>query len=147
MRGPQQQSHVTHWSRGHVTSQRPYISTFTRRKAHKLSRVVTRMTKTLHVMDTLITLSYDNHPGGSTSSSRSLLKTDRFQMIMTTLKMCSLHKESFYGDVLLSSWVFIRKKYPDNTRWRSKRNKIFFCLYIFKSVPSCQTRHMFIATW
>ena len=30
-------------------------------------------------------------------------------MIMTTLKMCSFHKESFYGDILLCSWVFIWK--------------------------------------
>ena len=30
----------------------------------------------------------------STSSSSSLLKTDRFQVIMTTLKMCSLYKGS-----------------------------------------------------
>ena len=28
------------------------------------------------------------------------LKTNRFQMIMTTLKMCSLHKESFYGEIV-----------------------------------------------
>ena len=27
-------------------------------------------------------------------------------MIMKTLEMCSLHNGSFYGDALLSSWVF-----------------------------------------
>ena len=34
-------------------------------------------------------------------------------MIMTTLKMRSLYKESSEGDVLLSSWVFVWKKYLD----------------------------------
>ena len=65
-------------------------------------------------------------------------------MIMTTLKKCGLHKESFYGDVLLSGWLFIWMKYPD--RWASPVSVIIdFCVYI-KSVPSCQTRHVFITT-
>ena len=60
------------------------------------------------------------------------------------MKMCSLHKESFYGDALLPSWVFIWKKYP-NRQADSVRGIIYFCVYI-KSVPSRQTRHMFITT-
>ena len=37
------QSHVTDQSGGHVTIQKHFIFTFTRRKAHKLSKVVTSM--------------------------------------------------------------------------------------------------------
>ena len=65
-------------------------------------------------------------------------------MTMTALKMCSLHKEIFYGDVLLSSWVFVWKKYPE--RWVSSVSGIIdFCVYI-KSVPPRKTRYMFITT-
>ena len=60
-------------------------------------------------------------------------------MIMTTLKMCSLHKESFYGGILLTSWMFLWEKYPN--RWAgSVSGIIYFSVYV-KSVPSCQTRH------
>ena len=45
-------------------------------------------------------------------------------MIMITLKMCSLYKGSSQGDVFLSSWVFIRKKYGGT----SKQNNILLCL-------------------
>ena len=78
----------------------------------------------------------------STSSWSSLLKTDRFQMIMRTLKMCNLYKESFWGDVLISSCVFIWKKYPDGCSG-SVSGIIYFCVYI-KPVSSRQARHMFI---
>ena len=40
---PHPQIHVTNRSRGHVANQKYFNFTFTRRKAHKLSRVVTRM--------------------------------------------------------------------------------------------------------
>ena len=55
--------------------------------------------------DTLITKSRDNYPvvGNVHLFDFQLklsLKTNRFQMIMTTLKMCSLHKESFYGEIV-----------------------------------------------
>ena len=134
MRETHPQSHVTHWSRGNVTNVKYFIFTFTRHKAHKLSRVVTRMRRprpTCHV-----TPQSRRHVTSiqwvvricSISSWSSLLKIDRFQMIMTTLKMCSLHKRSFYGVSLLSSWVFIWKKYLDR-RWLIKRDNIFLCLY------------------
>ena len=64
------------------------------------------------------------------------LKKVRFQVIMITLKMCSLYKGSPQGDVLLSSWVFIRKKIEEPVS-----GIIYFCVYI-KSVPSLQTRQM-----
>ena len=120
MKGPHPQSHVTHRSSGHVTNQKYFVFTFTRCKAHKLSRVVTRMRRphpTCHV-----TPRSRCHPETvqlvvyicSTSSWSSLLKTNRFEMTMITLKAWSLHKESFYGDILLCSWVFIWKKYSDS---------------------------------
>ena len=40
MRGPHPQSHVTLWSRGHVTNKKRYISTFTRAIDPKLSKGV-----------------------------------------------------------------------------------------------------------
>ena len=42
MRGPHQQSHVTHRYSGHVTNKKRYISTFTRPMDLKLSRLVTQ---------------------------------------------------------------------------------------------------------
>ena len=43
MRRTHSQSYATHWSRGHMTNQRRFISTFTRPMDPKLSRVVLRM--------------------------------------------------------------------------------------------------------
>ena len=63
-------------------------------------------------------------------------------MIMSILKMCSIHKENFNGDALLSTWVFIWKKYPDR-RTGSVSGIIYFCIYK-KSAPSRQTTQMFI---
>ena len=62
-------------------------------------------------------------------------------MIMATLKMCILHKESFYGGILLTSWMFLWEKYP-NRRAGSVSGIICFSVYV-KSVPSCQTRHAY----
>ena len=42
MKGPHPESHLTDQSSGHVTNQKYFTFTFTRHKAHKLSRVVTR---------------------------------------------------------------------------------------------------------
>ena len=55
--------------------------------------------------DTSITPSGDDYPVvGSVHLFHFQLKftpkKNRFQMIITTLKMCSLHKESFYGDIV-----------------------------------------------
>ena len=50
-------------------------------------------------------------------------------MIMITLKMCSLHKGSFDGDLLVSSCVFIRKNYP-NRQAGSVSGIIYFYVYI-----------------
>ena len=52
MKWPHSQSHVTDRSSGHVINQNYFVFTFTRRKAYKLSRVVTRMRRfhpTYHV--------------------------------------------------------------------------------------------------
>ena len=76
----------------------------------------------------------------------SLLKVDRFQMIMITLKRCSFLRWSltFQVDVYMEKNI--------RWRWLSKRYNIFIkyiyiiCVYI-KSVPSRQTGHMFITTW
>ena len=125
MRRPHSQSHVTHQSSGHQTNQIYFIFIFTRRKAYKLSRMVPRIRRlhpTCHVI-----LRSRRHVTfiqyvvyiRFTSSWSSLLKTDRFQMVMTTLKMCSLYKGSFYGEVLLSGWA----------DWLSDRNNKFLCLY------------------
>ena len=65
-------------------------------------------------------------------------------MIMRTLKMCRLYKESFKGDVLLSSWAFIWKKYPHRCSG-SVSGIIYFFIYV-KPVSSRQAKHMFITT-
>ena len=86
MNRPHPQCHVKHRSSGHVTSQKYFIFTFTRFKAHKLSRVITvrmRRCPWLRRQAATTQLVVYNCP---TSSWSSLLKTDRFQMIMTTLK-------------------------------------------------------------
>ena len=149
MRETHPQSHVTHWSRGNVTNVKYFIFTFTRHKAHKLSRVVTRMRRprpTCHV-----TPQSRRHVTSiqwvvricSISSWSSLLKIDRFQMIMTTLKMCSLHKEVFMvSHYFLAGCLYGKNILIDDG---SLNGIIYFCVYI-KSVPSCQTRHMFINT-
>ena len=61
------------------------------------------------------------------------------------LKMCSLHKGSFYGDILdtFQQGVY-REKYPYRLGG-SVSGIIYFCVYI-KSVPSRLTKHMFINT-
>ena len=47
-------------------------------------------------------------------------------MIMTTLKVCSFYKESFQGDILLSSWIGDN---PD--RWAGSVDGIkILCVYI-----------------
>ena len=58
--------------------------------------------------------------------------------------MCRLYIESFKGDVLLSSCVFIWKKYLDRC-FGSVNGIIYFFIYI-KPVSSRQARHMFITT-
>ena len=66
MREPHPQNQVTHQPRGHVTNQKYFIFNFTRRKALKLSRVVTiRMGRPLANVMSSITPSYDNYPVGS----------------------------------------------------------------------------------
>ena len=119
MRKPHPQSQVTHLPICHMTNQRRYISTFTRSMDSKLIRVVARTRiphpachVTLWSCCHVKTIQYVVY-NSSTSSWSCILETDRFQMIMATLKTCSLHKESFYGDVLLSSWMFTWKKYLD----------------------------------
>ena len=80
------QSQVKYRSSGQVTNQKYFIFTFTRFKAHKLSRVITvrmRRCPWLRRQATTTQLVVYNCP---TSSWSSLLKTDRFQMIMTALK-------------------------------------------------------------
>ena len=59
-------------------------------------------------------------------------------MIMRTLKMCSLHKESFYGDIVAGCL------YGKNILIGGLAQQ-YFCVYV-KSVPSRQTRHMFTTT-
>ena len=87
MKRPHPQSHVKHRSSGHVTNQKYFIFTFTRFRAHKLSRVVTvRMTPRNRSCPRSRSLVSTTQYNCSTSSWSSLLKTDRFQMIMTTLK-------------------------------------------------------------
>ena len=104
-------------------------------RVHKLSRMMTRM-KRPHLTYQVPPQSYCHVTIiqyvvyiSSTSSWSFLQKTDRFQMIMTTLKMCSLFKE----------------KYPD--RGSSSVSGIIYFLVCIKSVPSCQARHRFITTW
>ena len=117
VKGPHLKSHVTDGSSGHVTNQKYFIFTFTRPKAHNLSRVITRMRRPhpayhmtpqsrLHVATIQLVLYIS-----STSSWSSLLKRNRFQMIVKTLKMCSLHKESFYGDIVAGClyWKYVLK--------------------------------------
>ena len=139
MRGPHPQSHVVlqfcSQLCSYVTNQKYFTFNFTWHRVHKLSRMMTRM-KRPH-------LTYQVPPRSychvtiiqyvvyicSTSSWSFLLKTDRFQMIMTTLKMCSLFKE----------------KYPD---WESGSVSGIICFLVYmKSVPSRQTRHRFITIW
>ena len=59
MKGPQPQSHVTNESSGQVANQKYFIFTFTKRKTHKLRRVVTiRMRRphaTCHTLDHAVT--------------------------------------------------------------------------------------------
>ena len=105
VKGPHPQSHVTDQSVGHVTNQKYFNFIFTKCKAHKLSRVVTRMRRP---HPTYVTPQSCLHVTAiqevvyicSTSSWSSLLKTNWFQMIVTALKMCNLHKESFYGEIV-----------------------------------------------
>ena len=56
-------------------------------------------------------------------------------MIMIKLKTWSLYKGSSQGGLLLSSWVFIWKKYGGT----SKRNKILLCLYKVCSISPDET--------
>ena len=135
-REPHPQSHVTLKLCSHVTNQKYFVFTFTNSKVYKLSTMVTRMRRphqTCYVsprssrhVTTIQLVVYIC----STSSWSYLLKKDRFQMIMITLKMCSLYKGNSQGDVLHSNWVFLRKKYGGT----SKRNNILLCLYKFCSI-------------
>ena len=97
MRGTYIQNHVTLWSCDQVTNKKYFIS-FLRRKAQELRRVV--ILSTQHVMwhlDHAVTwqLSSRIEYISSTSSWISLLKTERFLLIMATLKKCSLYTGSF----------------------------------------------------
>ena len=58
--------------------------------------------------------------------------------------MCNLYKGSSSDGMLLSSYVFTWKKYPDR-RADAVSRIIYFCVYI-KSVTSRQTRHMIMTT-
>ena len=105
VKGPHQQSHLTDRSSGQVSNQKYFNFTFTRCKDNKLNRVVTRrklphpsyyVTPQLRLHVTTIQLVVYIC---SASSWSSLLKINRFQMIVTTLQMCSLHKKSSYDDM------------------------------------------------
>ena len=102
MRGTHPQSHVALRSCNLVTNQKFFIS-FTRRKArmrrtHPTCHVTSR---SHHHVTTIQSVEYIC----STSSWSSPLNTDRLQIIMTTLKMCSLYKRSFWDNLLLSRWA------------------------------------------
>ena len=66
MMGSHLQSHVTHRSRGHVTNQKRYISTFTRPTDPKLCRVVAQDEEISS------TKSHDTQPRGHVTNQKTL---------------------------------------------------------------------------
>ena len=144
MRGLHSHSHVMYRSSGHVANQKCFIFTFTRCKAHKLSRVATRMRRphpTCHVTPRsyrqVITIQQVVYIK-STSSRSSLLKSDRFQMTVTILKVCSLHIRKFlWWRITFQLGVYMEKISPQ-VGWLSRQNNLSLCLYVVCSISPDQ---------